>query len=338
MSVLLVDGDNLLTIGFHGLKNHFYKGQHIGGIYHFINTLRRFIDENHLDKVCVFWDGEESAYHRKKISHRYKANRKSRIKTEEELADYERQRIRIKQYLEELYIRQGEFEHCESDDCIAYYTQQTNEKGIIIYSSDRDLAQLVGDNVSIYNPSHRKTYTKGDIISYDHEDILIENVRLAKILCGDYSDNIYGIWGLGVKTLIKLFPEVRTKELSVDDVLKKSNLLFEETKDNKSLNNLLTGVSKLGVLGEEFFIINTQLIDLTEPLLTDEAKEGIKELIHEKLDTEGRSYKNTMKMMMEDGIFLLLSKRDDAWVKFLTPFLVLTRKEKNKHKNIRRRR
>jgi len=337
MSVLLVDGDNLLTIGFHGLKNHFYKGQHIGGIYHFINTLRRFIDENHLDKVCVFWDGEESAYHRKKISHRYKANRKSRIKTEEELADYERQRIRIKQYLEELYIRQGEFEHCESDDCIAYYTQQTNEKGIIIYSSDRDLAQLVGDNVSIYNPSHRKTYTKGDIISYDHEDILIENVRLAKILCGDYSDNIYGIWGLGVKTLIKLFPEVRTKELSVDDVLKKSNLLFEETKDNKSLNNLLTGVSKLGVLGEEFFIINTQLIDLTEPLLTDEAKEGIKELIHEKLDTEGRSYKNTMKMMMKDGIFLLLSKRDDAWVKFLTPFLVLTRKEKNKHKNIRRR-
>ena len=337
MSVLLVDGDNLLTIGFHGLKNHFYKGQHIGGIYHFINTLRRFIDENHLDKVCVFWDGEESAYHRKKISHRYKANRKSRIKTEEELADYERQRIRIKQYLEELYIRQGEFEHCESDDCIAYYTQQTNEKGIIIYSSDRDLAQLVGDNVSIYNPSHRKTYTKGDIISYDHEDNLIENVRLAKILCGDYSDNIYGIWGLGVKTLIKLFPEVRTKELSVDDVLKKSNLLFEETKDNKSLNNLLTGVSKLGVLGEEFFIINTQLIDLTEPLLTDEAKEGIKELIHEKLDTEGRSYKNTMKMMMKDGIFLLLSKRDDAWVKFLTPFLVLTRKEKNKHKNIRRR-
>lgn len=337
MSVLLVDGDNLLTIGFHGLKNHFYKGQHIGGIYHFINTLRRFIDENHLDKVCVFWDGENSAYHRKKISHHYKANRKARIKTEAEQADYDRQRNRIKQYLEELYIRQGEFENCESDDCIAYYSQQSNEKNIIIYSSDRDLTQLVDDNVSIYNPSHRKKYGKGSMISYDHEDILIENVKLAKILCGDYSDNIYGIWSLGVKTLIKLFPEVKTEELSVDDILEKSNLLFEENKDNKTVNNLLTGVSKLGVFGEEFFTINTQLIDLTEPLLTDEAKEGINELINEKLDTEGRSYKHTMKMMMEDGLYLLLSKRDDAWIKFLTPFLVLTRKEKNRHKNRRRR-
>jgi len=41
MSVLLVDGDNLLTIGFYGVKNYFYKGTHIGGIYHFLNTLRR---------------------------------------------------------------------------------------------------------------------------------------------------------------------------------------------------------------------------------------------------------------------------------------------------------
>jgi hypothetical protein len=37
-----------------------------------------------------------------------------------------------------------------------------------------------------------------------------------------------------------------------------------------------------------------------------------------------------MKMMMEDGIFLLLPKSDDAWIKFLNPFLRLTRKEKNK--------
>jgi hypothetical protein len=30
MSVLLVDGDNLLTIGFFGVKNYFYKGKHFG--------------------------------------------------------------------------------------------------------------------------------------------------------------------------------------------------------------------------------------------------------------------------------------------------------------------
>ena len=58
-NVLLVDGDNLLTIGFFALKNHFHKGEHIGGIYHFINTIRFFIEKHHLDKVVVFWDGAE---------------------------------------------------------------------------------------------------------------------------------------------------------------------------------------------------------------------------------------------------------------------------------------
>ena len=68
MSVLLVDGDNLLTIGFYGLKNYFYKGNHIGGIYHFLNTLRRSFETYHLDKIVVFWDGEDGARSRKLLA------------------------------------------------------------------------------------------------------------------------------------------------------------------------------------------------------------------------------------------------------------------------------
>jgi hypothetical protein len=48
------------------------------------------------------------------------------------------------------------------------------------------------------------------------------------------------------------------------------------------------------------------------------------------MDSEGRSYKNTMKMMVQDGIFNVLPKSEDAWINFLNPFLRLTRKEKNK--------
>ncbi len=88
MSVLLVDGDNLLTIGFFGLKNHFYKGKHIGGIYHFVNTLRRAFEVYHLDKIVVFWDGENGSQSRRSIYHLYKENRKKRIKTEEEIDNY----------------------------------------------------------------------------------------------------------------------------------------------------------------------------------------------------------------------------------------------------------
>ena len=54
----------------------------------------------------------------------------------------------------------------------------------------------------------------------------------------------------------------------------------------------------------------------------------------EPLDPEGRSYKNTMKMMTEDGLFNVLPKYEDAWLNFLDPFMRLTRIEKNyKNKN-----
>lgn len=332
MSVLLVDGDNLLTIGFYGVKNMFYRGQHIGGIYHFLNTLRKSFETYHLDKIVVFWDGLEGSQTRKKIYVHYKENRKQRIRSEEELNSYNYQRDRIKQYLEELFVRQGEYEYCETDDNIAYYTQNSPNEKKIVYSSDGDLTQLVSDTTQIFNPSHQKLYKQNDTIVYDHEEILIENVRLVKMMCGDSSDNIAGIRGMGVKRFLSLFPELRTQQLTVEQVKDKCNVLFEQDKHNKLIANLLTGVTKHGVFGEEFFDVNNRIVSLDNPFLTDEAKEGIDLLINENLDPEGRSYKNTMRMMMEDGIFTALPKSDDKWTMFLNPFLRLTRKEKNKTK------
>jgi len=332
MSVLLVDGDNLLTIGFYGVKNAFHKGQHVGGIYHFLNTLRRAFEYYHLDKIVVFWDGHEGSQNRKKIYIHYKENRRSRLRSEEELQSYLTQKDRVKQYLEELYVRQGEYEFCETDDNIAYYTQNSPDENKIIYSSDGDLTQLVSENTQIYNPSHGKLYKQNDTIVYDKEDILIENVRLVKMICGDSSDNIAGIKGMGVKRFLSFFPELRTESISVQQVKERSELLFEQDKHNKLITNLLTGVTKHGVFGEEFFDVNNRIVSLDEPFLSDEAKENIDLLINESLDQEGRSYKNAMKMMMDDGLFNMLPKSDDAWTKFLNPFLRLTRKEKNKIK------
>ena len=173
MSVLLVDGDNLRTIGFYGVKNHFYKGTHIGGIYHFLNTLRRAFETYHLDKIVVFWDGLEGSSTRRKIYVHYKENRRQRVRSEEELNSYQYQRGRIKQYLEELYVRQGEFEYCETDDCIAYYTQNSPNENKIVYSSDGDLTQLVSDTTQIFNPSHQKLYKQNDTIVDNHEEILM---------------------------------------------------------------------------------------------------------------------------------------------------------------------
>jgi hypothetical protein len=150
------------------------------------------------------------------------------------------------------------------------------------------------------------------------------------MVCGDPSDNIAGIKSLGVRRLISMVPEIKTQEISVSFILERFNELFEQDRDNKLVKNLLTGVTKYGVLGDEFFNVNSKIVSLDEPFLTDDAVDSINSLINDTIDPEGRSYKNTMKMMMEDGIFLLLPKSDDAWIKFLNPFLRLTRKEKNK--------
>lgn len=335
MSVLLVDGDNLLTIGFYGVKNAFHKGTHIGGIYHFLNTLRRAFETYHLDKIVVFWDGLDGSQTRKKIYVHYKENRRSRLRTEEELNSYSYQRNRVKEYLEELFVRQGEYEYCETDDNIAYYTQNSPNEKKIIYSSDGDLTQLVSETTEIYNPSHQKLYKQKDKIIYDHEEILIENVKMVKMMCGDSSDNIAGIRGMGVKRFLSLIPELRTEEISVEQVKDKCEEIFKQDKNNKLVANLLTGVTKHGVFGEEFFDVNSRIVSLENPYLTDEAKENIDLLINENLDLEGRSYKNAMKMMMEDGLFNLLPKSDTAWTNFLNPFLRLTIKEKNKTRTIK---
>jgi hypothetical protein len=135
---------------------------------------------------------------------------------------------------------------------------------------------------------------------------------------------------MGIKRLLSLFPDLKTRKITVKEIIETANLLLQKDKENKLIKNLLTGVTKHGVYGDEFFNINEQIVSLDSPFLTEDAKDTINQLINDRLDPEGRSYKNTMKMMMEDGLFNVLPKSDDAWIKFLNPFLRLTRKEKNK--------
>ena len=73
---LLVDGNNLFKIGYHGVREYYHKGNHIGGIYHFVNTFVNLFMTTIYDKVIVFWDGENNSIQRKKIFPEYKENRR----------------------------------------------------------------------------------------------------------------------------------------------------------------------------------------------------------------------------------------------------------------------
>ena len=328
---LLVDGNNLLKIGFHGVKDYFNGTEHVGGIWHFLNTLRRFIEDENFNKVVVFWDGETSTSQRRLIYPKYKLNRKGVTEDFKEQS-FNKQKQRVKEYLEEMFVRQVEFENSEADDLIAYYCKISKDEDKTIFSGDRDLTQLISEDVTIYSPNTKKYYKNGDKIKLHEIEIPHYNVKTFKIISGDKSDNIDGIYYLGEKTIVKLFPELLEREVSFTDILTRGEELLKEQKDNTALIILLTGKTKEGIFGDEFFEINKKIVDLSEPLISEEGKELVKSYYSESLDPDGRGYKNLIRMMMDDGLFKYLPKGDDQWVYFLKPFLKLTRKEKTKFK------
>jgi DNA polymerase-1 len=332
VKTLLVDGNNLVKIGFHGVKDYYHNGKHIGALWHFVNTIRRFIDEQNFDKVVVMWDGDDNSSTRKLIYPQYKEQRRDRD-NEYKLDSFTEQKERIKQYLEDCYVRQINVDNNEADDLIAYYCQISDNEQKTIYSGDKDLTQLISDKVSVYYPRTKETYQLGSKIKCDIYEFPHQNIKTYKILSGDKSDNIDGISGLGEKTLIKFFPELLEKPVTITDILQKAENLLKENKNNKTLQNLISGKTKSGVHGEEFFAINEKIINLSNPLITDDAKELVELYYRETLDPDGRGHRNLIKMMMEDGFFKYLPKGDDAWVNFVRPFMKLTRKEKRNYNN-----
>ncbi len=332
VKTLLVDGNNLVKIGFHGVKDYYHNGKHIGALWHFVNTIRRFIDEQNFDKVVVMWDGDDNSSARKLIYPQYKEQRRDRD-NEYKLDSFTEQKERIKQYLEDCYVRQINVDNNEADDLIAYYCQISDNEQKTIYSGDKDLTQLISDKVSVYYPRTKETYQLGSKIKCDIYEFPHQNIKTYKILSGDKSDNIDGISGLGEKTLIKFFPELLEKPVTITDILQKAENLLKENKNNKTLQNLISGKTKSGVHGEEFFTINEKIINLSNPLITDDAKELVELYYRETLDPDGRGHRNLIKMMMEDGFFKYLPKGDDAWVNFVRPFMKLTRKEKRNYNN-----
>jgi 5'-3' exonuclease len=331
IKTLLVDGNNLMKIGFYGVKDYYHNGNHIGGIWHFLNTIRRFIEEHNFDKIVVFWDGEGNSSKRKIIYPQYKENR-IQEQNEFKVQSFTFQKERVKQYLEEMFVRQVNVDNNEADDLIAYYCQIAENEKITIFSSDKDLTQLISENVSIYSPSAKQMYKNGDKIKLKEHEIPHNNILTYKILTGDKSDNIDGIYYLGDKTLFKLFPELLEQELTITDILSKAETLLKEDKENTALKNLLTGKTKSGIYGDEYYEINKKIVDLSDPMIDDEGKEVVELYYTETLDPNGRGHRNLIKMMMEDGFFKFLPKGDDAWVNFVKPFLKLTRKEKNNFK------
>ena len=271
MKTLLVDGDNLFKIGFHGVREFFVDGNHIGGVFHFLNTLRKQLDEHNYDKVIVFWDGDGNSSQRREIYPKYKLNRRQDM-NEFKFESYLIQKQRVKEYLEECFVRQLRVDNNESDDLIAHYCQVAKDEDKIIFTADKDLLQLIDSTTSIYSPMIKVMYKMGDKVSIMGNQIPHQNILTLKVIMGDKSDNIDGIERLGEKTFLKFFPEVLDEVVSVDHILSKTNQLLQENETNKALQNLVKGKTKDGELGETFFDVNKRIVDLSNPMITEDGK------------------------------------------------------------------
>ena len=331
---LLVDGNSLLQLGFHGLKNFQDKNTNLGAVFYFLNAIKKLITEYSFNKVVVTWDGPKNYESRRKVYKNYKINRANKRLSDEQTESLYSQKVRTQQYLEEIFIRQCEFIGHEADDCIAFYCLNNDNEEVTILSNDRDLTQLVSESVNLKLLNNSEIVKKGDKIKFEKHFIPVENIKVIKIICGDSSDDISGIKGVGIKTVINTVPEILEKSINLEYFLYMCRDKCLKGESNFRVNNIVKGITKEGELGKDFFKRNKFLVDLSQTLLPKAAQKEIKELISENMDPEGRSYKNLLRMMMEDGLFNFIGNSDKSFLNFTEPFLTLTRIEKNKFKKI----
>jgi DNA polymerase-1 len=331
---ILIDGDNLIKRNYMKRQDLFSKGEHCGGSYGFMDSLRSITDKTMPDRVCVFWDGIMSGKFRKDIYPNYKGTRENKSWEEESYfltkdeIDEEKarkysilnQKIKVKNYLEELCVRQVEVEYIEADDLLAYYVKKRKKvSDLYIYSSDKDFLQLVDEGVSVIRPSDGQVITVDNfkqIIGYTHK-----NALFFKCFEGDDSDNIEGVKGVGEKSLKKYYPRFFEEKYTLDMIIKETEELKKEKK-LKLFDKILGGVSTLE--------LNRKLMNLKSPMLNqkgiDEVEEILDCLIIMPDEESERGIKNAMSMFVEDGYNMHVFRNDLST--FFRPFYRLVSKEK----------
>jgi 5'-3' exonuclease len=308
VNMLLVDGNALFKRSILGAKDVYNQNQeHIGGIYQFITVVRKLLDDDLYHKVFVFWDGKLSGQLRFNIYKDYKSNRnKDYVNGTHPIDESElSQKMQIKRYLEELFIRQYEDKIVESDDLIAYIcNNKTETQKITICTSDRDLCQLIDNDIRIYLCDLKQYITidnYNQFFKHHHS-----NVALIKILCGDNSDCIKGIKRLGEDTLIKHFPEIKDRPVTLEEIINRSVELQSERLNNKQkplqiFDNITMCITE-GIQGDKLYQINERLVNLKNPMITEGVIDDLNMIIELPINPEGRDIKNAYQLMKEDGL------------------------------------
>ena len=205
--IVLIDGNNLVfrsyyATAYSGVIMRNSKGFPTNALYGFINMMNKIIREDKLEYILVAFDKGKTFRHSEYDE--YKAGRSD---TPDEL----KQQFPVaKDVLNAMGIKYFEIDNFEADDIIGTLSSMAHKDPDFdceIVSSDKDLLQLIEDDVVVRSPKNN------DYIIYDRNTFKdkyeVEPIRMIdlKALMGDPSDNIPGVAGIGEKTAIKLIKE-----------------------------------------------------------------------------------------------------------------------------------
>ncbi len=215
--VFLVDGNSYLYRAFFAtphLSNS--KGIPTNATYAFMNMLRKLQNDEKPDSLIIVFDSKAPSF-REEISKAYKAQRPPMPGNLSAQIPY------IKSMLEAMGLPLLEKEGFEADDIIGTVVERLKGKDtdVVIVTSDKDMMQLVSDKVKILDTMKGLSIGESEVEGKFGIKPAFMTDYLA--LCGDTSDNIPGVPGVGDKTareLVATFGSVDELYDHIDQVKK----------------------------------------------------------------------------------------------------------------------
>ena len=202
--MILVDGNSLMYRAYYGMAavgnlTQNSKGLYTNAIYAFVRMMNHLIHSNY-DAILVAFDAGKKTIRHEWMTE-YKAGRAP-------MPDEFRMQIAyIKQFLEIMRIKQYEQSLYEADDIIGTMAKRGEEAGyhVDIYSSDKDLLQLITPNTTVHLTKKGMTDLEDYTPETFFEKYQIKYTQFVdlKAMMGDKSDNLPGIPGIGEKKAVK---------------------------------------------------------------------------------------------------------------------------------------
>jgi DNA polymerase-1 len=205
--LFLVDGSGYIFRAYFALPQNLTnpEGVPVGAVLGFSNMMHKLLADLHAPYIAVIFDAPGDTF-RNGLYDQYKANRDAPP------AELIPQFGLIREATEAFGIPAIEMEGYEADDLIATYARLASEQGkkVTIVGSDKDLMQLVGGNVRLYDPIKSKYIGIPEV--EEKFGVHPSKVIDVQALAGDSVDNIPGVPGIGVKTAAQLITEFGSLE------------------------------------------------------------------------------------------------------------------------------